>query len=80
VRRRELICLLGAAGATWPLAGRAQQTYRMRRVGVLLNAAESDLAKQASSARFVHAWRNWVGAKVATFNSIIAGRTIVLTA
>jgi putative tryptophan/tyrosine transport system substrate-binding protein len=45
VRRREFLGLLSCTAATWPLAGRAQQTDRMRRVGVLVNAAESDLEK-----------------------------------
>src|SRR6516225_8968633 len=47
MNRREIITLIGSAAATWPLAARAQQRERMRRVGVLLPATSDDAEYQA---------------------------------
>ena len=54
--RREFITLVGGAAA-WPLAARAQQASRIRRIGVLLPATADDPEFQARVGAFLQAWR-----------------------
>jgi hypothetical protein len=71
MRRREFIALLGGA-ATWPVLARAQRPTGMRRVGVLMNRAATELDAQSYIASFT------LGLHVSkTYRTISASRSLM---
>ena len=62
MRRRDFITGIAGSAAAWPLAARAQQGERMRRIGVLMNAPATELVPQSYVAAFVQGLRKlgWI--------------------
>ena len=66
MRRREFIAGLGSAAAAWPLAARAQQRERMRRIGIILPASADDASEIAAKMK--------IGAELMASGDITAAR------
>src|SRR5262249_44641875 len=65
MKRRQFMTLIGGAAASWPLAARAQQAERMRRVGVLNYLAADDPDSSPRVAAFAQALQElgWHGGR-----------------
>src|SRR5437868_2558979 len=53
MRRREFITLVSSAAVAWPLAARAQQPERVRRIGVLMTQLADDPVSMDRIAAFL---------------------------
>jgi hypothetical protein len=77
MRRRDFITLVGGAAA-WPLAARAEQSERMRRIGVLMGVTEDEPEGQARISAFREALQSlgWIEGRNIRIEVRWAGGTI----
>jgi putative tryptophan/tyrosine transport system substrate-binding protein len=62
IGRRNFVTLLGSGAAVWPLAARAQQAAKLRRIGILMNGTADAEAPQSYVAALLQGLREfgWV--------------------
>ena len=73
MKRREFITLLGNAACAWPLAARAQQSERMRRIGVLMGVGDAEGQLRASILRRALQELGWIEGNNITIEVRLAG-------
>ncbi len=73
MRRRQFITLIG--GAAWPLAARAQQPDRLRRIGLVMNLPENDpdARRRLAAFRSALAELGWAEGRNATIDARLTG-------
>ena len=78
MRRRDFIQVVGGAAAAWPLAARAQQVERVRRVGLLTGIAGEDTLTKLRTTAFLQelqklGWKEGGNLQIDSRASTVAG-------
>jgi putative ABC transport system substrate-binding protein len=76
MRRRDVLTLFGCVPIAWPLAAGAEQSERMRRVGILYGTSADDEESQARNAAFLKALqdRGWTNGRNVQIETSLGGR------